>query len=74
MKIFVKVKPKSREEKVEEIDRNYLKIWVKEPAIKGRANKALIDVLSRYFSVSPSRINIISGLKSRDKIINIDIL
>ena len=41
------------------------------PALEGRANEALIDVLSEHFGVKRSTIEIVKGLKSRYKIVNI---
>ncbi|MCX6759390.1 MAG: DUF167 domain-containing protein [Candidatus Nealsonbacteria bacterium] len=71
MKISVRVKPNAKEEKVKKINETYFEICVKEPPIKGKANKAIIRVLADYFDISPSRINIISGFKSKEKILEI---
>ena len=71
MKIFVKVKPKSREEKVEKIDDINFKVSVKQPPEKGRANLAVTRILADYFNVSQSNIEIVSGSNSRLKIIEI---
>jgi len=71
MKIFVIAKPNSKEEKIEKINSNYFKIAVKEPPLKGMANKAIIRVLSEYFKVSKLNIKIVSGHTSRQKIIEI---
>jgi uncharacterized protein len=71
MKIFVKAKPNSREEKIEKInDLNYI-VSVKEPPIKGKANEAIRNALAVYFKVASSSIKIISGFSSRNKIIEI---
>ena len=71
MKIFVKVKPKAKEEKVEKIDDINFKVSVKQPPEKGRANSAVIKALADYFGISQSNIQIISGSSSRLKIIEI---
>lgn len=71
MKIFIKVKPNSKEEKIEQIDFNNFIVAVKEPPIRGRANKAIIKALSEYFKVSKSNLKIISGHTSRQKIVEI---
>ena len=71
MKILLEAKPGSRKEKIEKIGRNEYVVAVKEPAIKGRSNKAIIKALAEYFKVSPSRINIKVGQASRNKIIEI---
>lgn len=70
MKLSIKVIPNSKQEKIiQEINR--LKVYVKSPAIEGKANKALIELLSKHFNSKKSNISIVSGLKSRNKIIEI---
>lgn len=72
MKIFVKLKPNSKHQSVKKAGDNSLSIKVKEPAKDGKANKALIDLLSEKLDVAKSRIKIKSGLKSRKKVIVIE--
>lgn len=72
MKISVRVKTNMKEEKVEKAGNiNIFNVSVREPAKEGRANKAVIELLSEYFNVPKSQIFIISGAKSRQKIIEI---
>ena len=72
MKIFVKVKPKAREEKVERVDDINFKVQVKQSPEKGRANLAVVRALADYFGISQSKISIVSGSSSRLKIIEIE--
>jgi hypothetical protein len=71
MKINVKAKPNSREEKVEKIDENNYVVSVKEPPVKGKANEAIRNALAVYFKTGSSCVRIISGHTSRNKIIEI---
>lgn len=71
MKIFVKAKPGSKTEKVEKVDESHFIVSVKEPPRDGKANAAIVRALSDYFNISPSRVSIVSGSESRDKIIEI---
>jgi len=71
MKIFVKVKPKAREEKVEKVDGINFKVSVKQPPEKGRANLAVTRALADYFNINQSNIQIVSGSNSKLKIIEI---
>ena len=71
MKIFVKVKPKAKEEKGQKISDTNFKVWVKEAPEKGRANLAVIKALADYFKTSQSSIKIASGSRSKLKIIEI---
>jgi hypothetical protein len=69
MKINVKAKPNSREEKIEKIDENNYIVSVKEPPIKGKANDAIRNALAVYFKTGSSCVRIVSGYSSRNKII-----
>ena len=71
MKIFVKVKPRAKIEKVEKVDERNFTVFVKESPIKGLANQAVTKVLAEYFKVSSSKVKIISGHTSKQKIIEI---
>jgi uncharacterized protein (TIGR00251 family) len=71
MKIFVKAKPNSKFEKIEKISETEFRISVCEPPEKGKANEAIIRVLSKYFRVAKSRIKIKTGQGSRNKIVEI---
>jgi len=69
MKIKIKAKPNSKEEKIEKISDSEYIVSVKEPPVKGLANKAIIRVLADYFNVPKYQIRIVSGFTSRDKIL-----
>ena len=71
MKINIKAKPSSREEKVEKIDETNYVVSVKEPPEKGKANNAIRNALAMYFKIASVRVKIISGYSSRNKIIEI---
>ena len=67
MKLFITVKPQSKEEAIERLDDTHLLVRVKAPSKDGKANKALIQALANYFSVVPSQVEIVSGHSSRKK-------
>jgi len=46
-------------------------VKVDEKAVDGRANKRLVEILSDHFKVPRSRISIVRGAKSRDKIVEV---
>jgi uncharacterized protein (TIGR00251 family) len=71
MKIFVTAKPNRKEEKVKKISENVFEVWVKEPPQEGRANEAIIGVLSKYFGIPKSQVKMISGHKSRQKVFEV---
>ena len=71
MRIIVKVKPGSKKNSVDSTGENRYTISVKEKAIEGRANEAVIKALSEYFKIPRNRIRVLLGLKNRNKIIEI---
>lgn len=71
MKIHIIAKPKKKQEKVEKLEGGYYAVSVKEPATEGRANQAIIKTLAKYFSVSPSEIDIVSGHTGNIKTVEI---
>jgi hypothetical protein len=70
VKIQVKVKPNSKTEEVSQ-ERDSFVVKVKEPPKEGRANQAVIKLLAEYFSVPQSQVRILSGFKSRNKVIEV---
>lgn len=71
-KIFVKVKPGSKIEKIKKIDDKNFEVWVKEPAKQGKANSRLLKVLADYFKIPLSKVKIVAGHTSKKKIIEIN--
>ena len=71
MRIYVKVVPKSSRNKIEKISEEEYKVWITAPPVDGKANKVLIEVLSDYFDVPKSFVEIIGGKTSRIKIVDI---
>ena len=54
-----------------ENDLPFLKIYLTAAPIGGKANKELIKLLSEKLGVSKSKINIIKGEKSKEKVIEV---
>ncbi len=72
-KISIKVVPGAKVEQIQEAIDGSLKVWIRGKPVEGRANKALIELLSKYFDLPKSSIKIVSGLMSRSKIVEIDL-
>ena len=49
-----------------------LSVGIKAPPEKGKANQELIKKLAKYFEVDESKVKIISGLSSRNKVVEIN--
>lgn len=71
MLIRVHVTPNAREARVTRVDETSFEVKVDEKATGGRANKRLVEILSEHFDVPKSRISIVSGTKSRDKVLDV---
>lgn len=67
----VKIVPNSSVNTFLGVMKDRLKIAISAPPLEGKANKKCIDFLARYFKVPKSRVEIISGLKSKEKQIKI---
>ena len=74
MKIFVKVKARSKLQKVECVADGSYKVWVKAVPERGKANEAVIEALSGHFDVPKRFITIVSGHASSTKTIDVPIL
>ncbi|MCD6227720.1 DUF167 domain-containing protein [Candidatus Micrarchaeota archaeon] len=67
MKLWVKVFPKSREDKVIVKD-NIIEVRVKEPADKNKANIAVVKLLKKHFGAD---VRLVSGATSRRKLVEV---
>lgn len=84
MRIFVKAKPNSKEDKIEEIktqnklfenekiqfDFSFI-IKVKAKPVQGGANEAIVKMLSLYFKRPKSSVTLVSGKTSKNKVFEV---
>lgn len=68
MKISVKVKTGSKTESVKKVGAEFI-VSVRARAEGGRANEAVIEALAEHFDIPKTSLRIISGHKSRIKIV-----
>ncbi len=71
MIIDIKVIPGARKNSFKE-ESGRIKVHLTAPALDGRANAALLGFLAGHFDVRPARVEIIKGLKSRNKVVSIN--
>ena len=69
--IKVKIIPGSSKNKIIGIYADTLKIAITSPPVEGKANKKCISYLSKHFDIAKSKIEILSGKNSRNKLIKI---
>jgi uncharacterized protein (TIGR00251 family) len=67
----VRVVTNSKTESIERMDGASYKIKVREKAIDGRANSAVIEAFAARFRVRKTSVSIISGVRSRNKVVEV---
>jgi len=67
----VRVQPRARTERLEGVHGEHLRLRLTAPPVDGAANAACIAFLAKALGVTRSRVQIRSGVKSRDKLIHI---
>jgi uncharacterized protein (TIGR00251 family) len=70
VKLDVKVIPKASRNAVKE-EAGRLKVYVTAPPEKGKANAAVLELLSRYFGVKKQKVILLKGATSPHKTIEI---
>lgn len=72
MKITVKVKPNARENSIKLIETGIYEVKVSVPPEKGKANERVIELLSKELKTAKSRIILVKGETSKEKIFIIE--
>ncbi len=70
MILKVRVVPGARKRRIEEVE-GVLKVYVPEPAVEGKANSAMIELLARHLGVKKSHIKLVRGEHSREKLVEV---
>lgn len=73
MKITVKVKPNSRENSIKKLENGSFEAKVSVPPEKGKANQKVIELLAKELKIAKSRITLIKGETSKEKIFEADL-
>ena len=71
MKISVIAHPNAKRPRIEKDLLEMLHIYVHEPPLEGKANRAVIAALADYFQTKKSNISLLSGEKSKYKLLGI---
>ena len=72
-KLLVKVKPNARENSLRQFQDGTWIAEVKEPPKNGKANRAMIKVIAKQFTVTKSQVSIKKGKSGRIKLIQLNI-
>ena len=71
MKIFVRVKTGIKKENIKQISSNNFSVSVSARPEKGKANEAVLKIITEYFNVPLRKVKIHSGHISKEKIIEV---
>jgi len=70
--LHIKVKPNSKQQKIQTTEEGSLLICLKSPPTDGKANRELIKLLAKEFKVPQSNVRIKLGQSSKQKLVEID--
>ncbi len=70
MILDIRVVPKSSRNLVKE-ENGRIKVYLTKPAEDGLANQQLVELLAEYFKVPQHSVRVVSGLGSKNKVIEI---
>jgi len=72
--LYIHVKSNSKKQKIitNYKENNYLTVLLRSKAIQNKANKELVSLLGKKLGISTNQIQIISGIRNNNKIIQID--
>jgi uncharacterized protein (TIGR00251 family) len=70
--VRVRVRPGARREELLSTDDGWIVARVTAPAYDGRANKALCRLVAKQLRIAPSKVAIVRGARSREKLIRVD--
>ncbi|MBT3183785.1 MAG: DUF167 domain-containing protein [Nitrospina sp.] len=66
------IQPRSSRNEIAGVYNNSLKIRLTSPPVDGAANKTCIKFLAKWLGMSPANVRIVTGLSSKNKVIEID--
>lgn len=71
MKLTIIAHTNSKNPRMEKDLQDFLHVYVKEPAKEGKVNKAIIKALSKFYKVPTSKIELLHGMKNKNKTFDI---
>ena len=71
MKFEIIVHPNNKNPRIEKDLTEMIHVYVAEPPLEGKANRAVIKALADYFKTKPNKVFIASGAKSKIKTIEV---
>jgi len=72
LRLDVEAHPNARADRVELVD-DVVRVWVRAPAVDGRANAAIEGVLAEALGLRQRQVQIVRGHASRHKVFELDL-
>jgi uncharacterized protein (TIGR00251 family) len=70
--LAVRIQPRAASDEIVGERNGALVVRLTAPPVEGRANDALCRLLARHLRVAPSRISLLKGARSRDKLVQVE--
>lgn len=70
--IEVRLRPRGKGDELLGMEDGVLRARVSAPPVDGKANKALCRLIAKRVGVAPSRVSVVRGEKSRDKVVRVE--
>ena len=67
----VRVHSRAHADRVIELPSGEIEVWTHAPAVDGRANDAVIRLIADLKGVPPSGVELVSGARSRTKVVQV---
>jgi uncharacterized protein YggU (UPF0235/DUF167 family) len=71
-RVSVRLRPRGRGDALLGFEGGVLRARVSAPPTDGRANRALCRLIADRLGVAPSRVSVVHGAKSRDKVVEVE--
>lgn len=71
MRLSIVAHPNAKKPRIEEDLLGTLHVYVNQPPLEGKANKAVIEAVAVHFRVKKNKVVLISGERSKSKVVEI---
>jgi len=71
-RIEVRLRPRGRRDELLGMRNGVLRARVTAAPVDGRANKALCRLIAKRIGIAPSKVTVVRGAKSRDKVVIVE--
>jgi uncharacterized protein YggU (UPF0235/DUF167 family) len=71
-RIAVRLRPRGHADELLGVEDGVLAARVSAPPVDGRANRALCKLIAKRVGVAPSRVSVLRGERSREKLIGVE--